>query len=210
MGKFDKISKNRFLKKIGATTDTDGILISNEIGGHTQHTDTGTTGNTFTVDSDSVTGKIVVDVALGAANKSLTLTNTALTDNRTVTFKDESGTVAYIADIPPEVGKPVIIDGDDLVFDMDNSIITTQVDAGGQITLTNLDVGHYIYNIINSDSGQIQIIMPTGVLTTKPTYCYAVDDTINAGEMKQLSITYDGSVIVVSLADDLILNAGQA
>lgn len=63
-------------------------------GNHTQNTDTGTTGNTFTVDSDSVTGKIVVDVALGAANKTLTITNAALTDDRTITFPDATGTVA--------------------------------------------------------------------------------------------------------------------
>ena len=60
---------------------------------HTQGTDTGTTGNTFTVDSDSTTGKIILDVALGAADKALTLTNSALTDNRTATFQDLTGTV---------------------------------------------------------------------------------------------------------------------
>ena len=46
---------------------------------------TGTTGNTFTVDSDSVIGKMIFDVAYGAADKSLTWTHTALTDNRTFT-----------------------------------------------------------------------------------------------------------------------------
>lgn len=66
---------------------------------HTQNTDTGTTGNTFTIDSDSATGKIVLDVALGAADKTLTITNTALTDNRVATFKDTSGTVAWTSDL---------------------------------------------------------------------------------------------------------------
>jgi hypothetical protein len=60
---------------------------------HTQHTDTGTTGNTFTVDSDSTTGKIIIDVALDAADKSLTLTNAALTGDRVITFPDATGTV---------------------------------------------------------------------------------------------------------------------
>lgn len=68
--------------------------------GHTQNTDTGTTGNTFTVDSDSNTGKIIIDVNLGAADKSLTLTNAALTDNRTITFPDLSGTVALTSQLP--------------------------------------------------------------------------------------------------------------
>ena len=71
---------------------------------HTQHTDTGTTGNTFTIDSDSATGKIILDVALGAADKSLTITNTALTDNRVATFQNVTGTIAYSADITTHAG----------------------------------------------------------------------------------------------------------
>lgn len=68
--------------------------------GHTQNTDTGTTGNTFTIDSDSSTGKIIIDVALGAANKSLTVTNAELTDDRTITFPDATGTVALTSQLP--------------------------------------------------------------------------------------------------------------
>lgn len=63
---------------------------------HTQNTDTGTTSNTFTIDSDSTTGKIILDVALGASNNSLTLTNTALTADRTITFKDATGIVPLL------------------------------------------------------------------------------------------------------------------
>ena len=77
---------------------------------HTQHTDTGTTGNTFTVDSDSTTGKIIIDVALGAADKSLTITNTALTDNRSIVFPDASGTVSLgggSAHVIQEEGSPL-------------------------------------------------------------------------------------------------------
>jgi len=59
---------------------------------HTQNTDTGTTENIFTVDSDSVTGKIIVDVALGAADYSLTLTNEALTaSDKIITFPNRTG-----------------------------------------------------------------------------------------------------------------------
>lgn len=68
--------------------------------GHTQGTDSGTTGNTFTIDSDSTTGKIIIDVALDAADKSLTLTNAALTDNRVITFPDATGTVALTSQLP--------------------------------------------------------------------------------------------------------------
>lgn len=65
---------------------------------------TGTTSNTFVVDSDSSLGKIIIDVTLGAADKSLTLTNTALTDNRTVTFQDATGTVALTTDVTGSTG----------------------------------------------------------------------------------------------------------
>ena len=78
------------------------LLGHTHTGLHTQHTDTGTTGNTFTVDSDSTTGKIIVDVALGAADLSLTLTNETLTaNNRTATFQNKTGTIALTSDIPP-------------------------------------------------------------------------------------------------------------
>lgn len=68
--------------------------------GHTQNTDTGTTSNTFTIDSDSTTGKMILDVAFGAADVALTLTNAALTDARTITFPDATGTVALTSQLP--------------------------------------------------------------------------------------------------------------
>ena len=77
-----------------ATTGT--VALTSDL--HTQNTDTGTTGNTFTVDSDSTTGKIIVDVALGAADLSLTLTNEALTSSsKTITFPNATGTVSLLA-----------------------------------------------------------------------------------------------------------------
>jgi hypothetical protein len=90
---------------------------------HTQNTDTGTTGNTFTVDSDSTTGKLILDVALGAADKSLTLTNAALTDNRVITFPDATGTVeltghtqnASTIIIPSGMGTPTYDDLQDFL-----------------------------------------------------------------------------------------------
>jgi hypothetical protein len=62
--------------------------------GHTQHTDTGTTSNTFTLDSDSTTGKMILDVANGAADKSITITNQALTDDIIITLPNVTGTLA--------------------------------------------------------------------------------------------------------------------
>jgi len=68
-------------------------------GGHTQNTDTGTTNNTFTIDSDSVLGKIIIQVVTAAANKTLTLKNSALTDDVILTFPNVTGTLARVEDL---------------------------------------------------------------------------------------------------------------
>ena len=60
---------------------------------HTQNTDTGTTGTTFTVDSDAVLGKIIVSVVAGAADVSMTVQNAALTVNRIITLPDATDTI---------------------------------------------------------------------------------------------------------------------
>jgi hypothetical protein len=74
-------------------TNTDTDVADAVTKKHSQNTDTGTTATTFTLDSDAVLGKIALTVAAGAADKTLTLTNAALTDNRTITFPDLTGTV---------------------------------------------------------------------------------------------------------------------
>lgn len=73
---------------------------------HDQNTDTGTTGADFTVDSDSTTGKIKLAAAAGAADKTLTLTNAALTDNRTITLPDATGTAALTTQKLDDFGSP--------------------------------------------------------------------------------------------------------
>lgn len=60
----------------------------------------GTTNESFLIDSDSVLGNISIAPTSGAADKTLTITNAALTDDRTVTFQDAAGTVALTSDIP--------------------------------------------------------------------------------------------------------------
>ena len=68
-------------------------------GGHTQNTDTGTTNNTFTIDSDSSLGKIIIQVVTAAANKTLTLKNSALTNDVVLTFPNVTGTLARQEDL---------------------------------------------------------------------------------------------------------------
>lgn len=75
------------------TIATDGVTIPTLSDVAVDHTDS----QTFTVYNDSVTGKIKLSVATGAADKTLTLTNTALTNDRTITFPDSSGTVQLSA-----------------------------------------------------------------------------------------------------------------
>jgi hypothetical protein len=53
----------------------------------------GTTSPSFTIDSDAALGKIIILAVAGAADKSLTLQNAALTDDRVITFPDATGTV---------------------------------------------------------------------------------------------------------------------
>lgn len=62
-------------------------------GAHTQNTDSGTTGADFTVDSDSTTGKVKIAATAGASNFTQTITNSALTADRTATLPDATGTV---------------------------------------------------------------------------------------------------------------------
>ena len=77
------------------TVDASGDLVwSAATSSHTQNTDTGTTGNTFTIDSDSSIGKMILDVATGAADKSITITNQALTDDIVITLPNVTGTLA--------------------------------------------------------------------------------------------------------------------
>jgi hypothetical protein len=102
-------------KVLGIATDTDEAVVEADQGGAEVGALSGTTANAFTIDSDSVTGKIIIDVALGAADKSLTLTNVALTDNRIVTFQNASGTVALTGDAPTAHAASHITGGGDTI-----------------------------------------------------------------------------------------------
>jgi hypothetical protein len=94
---------NRLLRWLAAgsqndvlSIDANGDLVWVAPGaGHTQNTDTGTTSNTFTIDSDSTTGKMVLDVALNAGeNRTMTITNAVMTGDVTITIPAVTGTLA--------------------------------------------------------------------------------------------------------------------
>jgi hypothetical protein len=102
-------------KVLGIATDTDEAIVEADQGGAEVGALSGTTANTFTIDSDSATGKIIIDVALGAADKTLTLTNAVLTDNRTITFPDATGTVALTGDTPTAHAASHITGGGDTI-----------------------------------------------------------------------------------------------
>ncbi len=80
-------------------TNTNAEVSAAVTASHAQGTDTGTTSNTFQIDSDSILGKFIFDVLTGAANKSMTFTNDALTGDRIITFQNDSGTVAFTAQL---------------------------------------------------------------------------------------------------------------
>lgn len=139
---------------------------------HNQNTDTGTTSNTFTVDSDSNTGKIVLDVALGAADKSLTLTNTALTDNRTITFPDNTGTVALTSDIPSSFDN--ISEGNSKVevIDAGTGYVSIYIDGAEKYRLDASGIadtsGNEILKFAFNASAVNEIAVANAATTSKP------------------------------------------
>lgn len=63
---------------------------------HTQNTDSGTTGPTFTIDSDATAGKIAITAVGGGTNNTLTIQNQALGGNITITLPNATGTLATL------------------------------------------------------------------------------------------------------------------
>lgn len=110
----------------------------------------GTNANTFTVDEDSTAGKIKIDVALGAADKTMTITNAALTDDRVVTIKNETQILANEADVAEKMDLPsevtpvngekatVTIDMTNVDADLTYTAVVFGED-GNDITVTHVD-----------------------------------------------------------------------
>ena len=95
--------KRQKISEVGvtlATVKADSDISSSISLKHTQNTDTGTTGNTFTIDSDSSTGKMVLDVALNAGeDHTMTITNEVMADDVVLTLPALTGTLALVSSL---------------------------------------------------------------------------------------------------------------
>jgi len=147
---------------------------------------TGTTQTSFTVDSDATTGKIKVQPQAGAANKTMTLQNAALTLDRVITFPDQTGTVSLSA--------------------------STSLTAGADGTAGTLTIypaaatnGTVVYSATNSPANKVLTI------TNK---AYGQDTTLkipDAGAaIGQIPvITSDHSVLITAVADRTMTLGGN-
>ena len=122
----------------------------------------GSTNESFTVDYDAVTGKIKIQPTGGSVDKTMTITNEALTDNRTITFPNVTGTVALAADIPSVLLEEV-------------RDVPMSFETGGQMTMKvyfpykvtiNKIRGIVTKAIAGSDNGTITCGNSTGASTT--------------------------------------------
>jgi hypothetical protein len=161
--------------------------------GHTQNTDTGTTGNTFTIDSDSTTGKIVIDVELtGSENHTMTITNGAMTADCTITIPAVTGTMATQAY------------ADGLFAANDAMLYKGTVGTGGTIekaaleALTTYNAG-WTYRVITAGT-YFSVVCEVGDLITCIVDRTGTDDVDTDWTMVQTNL--DGAVIGPASAVD--------
>lgn len=173
------------------TIDTTGVTIANLSDVTVDHTDSAT----FTVDNDSTTGKIKISAAAGAADKTLTLTNTALTDDRTITFPDSDGTVALSASTSLTAGADGTA-GTVTIYpatSTNGTLILSATNNGGARNLTITNAAHGQSTTLKiadcgASAGQIPVV-------TSDHYCKlvcAADSTVTLPET--VSITGNMSV----------------
>lgn len=81
----------------GETTGLKWVAIES---GHTQGTDSGTTGDTFTINSDSTVGKLILSAsATSGENHSMTITNASMASDVIITLPATTGTVALTSQL---------------------------------------------------------------------------------------------------------------
>ena len=168
------------------------------------YSNTGTTANTFTVDSDSVTGQIVIDVALGAADKALTLTNTALTDDRTITFQDADGTVAFLSDVAgaaSTVSNTFTVDTDSAIGKIVIEVTTGAADKA--LTITNAALTDDVTITLPNATGTLATLDGAEALTNKTNL--SVTSQSSAHTNSALNVGKYGTAIADTLVADNIL-----
>ena len=92
------VGTNGYHLVVDSTEDTGLKWVAIEAG-HTQHTDTGTTNNTFTVDSDGTTGKIILDADNAGGNYSTTLQNQTQAADIVLTLPSITGVLALVSQL---------------------------------------------------------------------------------------------------------------
>lgn len=145
---------------------------------------TGTKSASFTVDSDATLGKVKIQAAAGAANKTLTLTNAALTDNRTITFPDATGTVQLSASTDLTAGADGVA-GTLTVYPATASngkLIVSAADSAGDfdLTLQNKAVGQDT-TVKIPDPGVATAQVPLVTSDNKVLITAAADRTVTLG-----------------------------
>lgn len=130
--------------------------------GHTQHTDTGTTNNTFTVDSDGTTGKIILDADNVGGNFTTTIENQTQAGNIVLTLPATTGTLALTSALHTQNTD---------TGTTNNTFEISSDGSAGSILIDGAQAdGDYETRITNqSQSGNIVLTLPavTGTLATE-------------------------------------------
>lgn len=145
--------------------------------------ETGTTASTFTVDSDSVTGKLAVTTTSGGTNHTITLTNTAPTADRTITLPNLTGTVALLGGTQTFTG---------------DKTLTGTADFQGDITASTGDPS------IDWSSSTGAFTTSTGANTLSGDVTISGTKTLTTGTG---AIALNGDVTIAA-TKDLVLNSG--
>jgi hypothetical protein len=179
---------------------------------HTQNTDTGTTGTTFTIDSDSTTGKLALQAA-GGGNFTLTLQTPTIAGAVAITLPAVTGTLATL-------------DGAEALTNKTNVSITTQSSA---YTNSALNVGKYgtaiadtllVDNILvsfNNSSGTNKTAADTSSMTlyVGNRTTAAVTNNKIQGILSSLTIAHNvydayAGQFHITITDDMATQAGNA
>jgi len=194
---------------------------------------TGTTNNTFTIDSDSSTGKIVLDVAEGGTNNTFTITHNVLDADYTVTFQNQTGTVALLNDKLSDFAATTSAELISVISDETGSgsltfatspTFTTSVDssatfaAWGSATALTIGAGATTFNLGYASTAAATTNIATGATTTGQTKTINLGtggDTgsttnVNIGSANGGTITMNAQLVIAGNAPSTQTDTGTA